>query len=140
MEAEWELIRLESDGIIDGVVSEDSDRMVLGSKLVVQLQNKSAAPSDCDCTLVYGTHWYDLIDQDVISSPRIAERADFAVLMGCDYLPRAFGNSIAKIQSFSERWRSDRGLVLAEIESLGQVGGKRMRNGLPGNSHRFDRA
>ena len=100
MEAEWELMRLESDGIIDGVVSEDSDCLVLGSKLVVQLLDKSAAPSDCNCTLVYGTRWYDLIDQEVISSPTIAERADFAVLMGCDYLPRAFGNSIAKIQPF----------------------------------------
>ena len=55
MEAEWELMRLESDGIIDGVVSEDSDCLVLGSKLVVQLLDKSAAPSDCNCTLVYGT-------------------------------------------------------------------------------------
>jgi hypothetical protein len=60
--------------------------------------------------------------------------------MGCDYLPRAFGNTIVKIQSFFDRWRSDRGLILAEIESHGQVGGKRMRNGLPGYTQRFDRA
>ena len=34
MEAEWELCRLE--GIIDGIVSEDSDCLVLGCKLVIQ--------------------------------------------------------------------------------------------------------
>jgi exonuclease 1 len=39
MEAEWELSRLEADGIIDGVVSEDSDCLVLGCETVVQLLN-----------------------------------------------------------------------------------------------------
>jgi hypothetical protein len=82
-----------------------------------------------------------LVDLEVTSSPTvIAERADFAVLMDSDYFPRAFGNTMVEIRSFFDRRRSDRGLVLAEIESHGLVGGKRMRDDLPGYTQRFDRA
>ena len=37
MEAEWELTKLEKDGVIYAVVSEDSDLFVLGCKVMIQL-------------------------------------------------------------------------------------------------------
>ena len=64
MEAEWELSRLEADGIIDGVVSEDSDCLVLGCKLVVQLLNKGADPLGLNCSFVRRETWVNLVSCD----------------------------------------------------------------------------
>ena len=139
MEAEWELCRLESDGIIDGIISEDSDCLVLGCKLAMQMLDKTADPSVPNCSFVHGSCRYDFVAEEFIDSPSIAERADIAVLMGCDYLNRAYGNSIAKIKTFFNRWRDEKDEILAEIELKGQVG-KRMRNGLPGFAQQFRRA
>ena len=140
MEAEWELCRLESDGIIDGILSEDSDCLVLGCKLAVQLLDKSIDPMGLNCTFVPGSRWYDFVSNEVIDQPTIPELAELAVLMGCDYLDRAYGNTILKIKTFFTRWRSDRNVILSEIETKGQVGGKRMRAGIPGYRASFDHA
>ena len=93
-----------------------------------------------NCSFVYGSRWYDFVDQEMINCPTLSERSDVAVLMGCDYLDRAYGNSIVKIKSIFNRWRDDREGILAEIELKGQVGGKRMRSGLPGFTEQFHRA
>lgn len=140
MEAEWELIRLESDGIIDGIVSEDSDCLVLGCKLAVQLLSKTVNPLEPNCSFVYGTSWYDFVHKEMIDSPSISERADLAVLMGCDYLDRVHGNSVLKIKTCFSHWRVDREKILDEIELSGQVGGKRTRNGLQGFTQKFKNA
>lgn len=52
MEAEWELCRLEADGVIDGVVFEDSDCLVLGCELVIQQLDKGSDPVGLNCSFV----------------------------------------------------------------------------------------
>ena len=65
MEAEWELCRLESDGIIDGFVPEDSDCLVLG---VIQQLNKESGPLGLNCSFVTRQTWVDLVS-GVIADP-----------------------------------------------------------------------
>lgn len=55
--------------------------------------------------------------------PLLGEMADFAVLLGVDYLDRAYSNSVAKVKGFFPNWRS---------EINGQVKGKKSRAGIPG--------
>lgn len=131
MEAEWELVRLIKDGIIDAIVSEDSDFFVLGSQVMIQLLDINIDPAGVNCTVVTGSTWYEYVDR-IITNPSSAELADFAVLLGVDYLDRAYGNSVNKVKRFFADWRTCKEEVLSQIESDGQVGGKRSRAGIPG--------
>ena len=139
MEAEWELSKLEADGIIDGVVSEDSDCLVLGCKLVVQLLNKGADPLGFNCSFVRRETWVSLVT-DTLQGASISELTDFAVLLGVDYLERANGNSLKKIQTFFTEWRTNKSSILSQIETNGKVGLKRPGTGLPNYSTTFQHA
>ena len=139
MEAEWELCRLEADGIIDGVVSEDSDCLVLGCKLVIQQLNKGSDPLGLNCSFVRRQTWVDLVS-GVIPDPTQSEFSDFAVLLGVDYLDRASGNSLTKVKSFFGAWRTTKEQTLSNIESHGQVGPKRSRAAIPNYTATFKRA
>ena len=123
MEAEWELSRLENDGIIDAVVSEDSDCFVLGCKIMIQLLDINIVHSEVNCSKVTGECWYEYVST-ILPNPSRSEMADFAVLLGVDYLDRAHGNSISKVKQFFRKWRSNKEEVLSQIESNGQVKGK----------------
>jgi hypothetical protein len=131
MEAEWELSRLENDGIIDAVVSEDSDCFVLGCKIMIQLLDINIVHSEVNCSKVTGECWYEYVST-ILPNPSRSKMADFAVLLGVDYLDRAHGNSISKVKQFFRKWRSNKEEVLSQIESNGQVKGKRSRAGIPG--------
>ena len=131
MEAEWELSRLENDGIIDAVVSEDSDCFVLGCKVMIQLLDITIDPSDVNCSKVIGECWYEYV-RNILPNPSRSEMADFAVLLGVDYLNRAHGNSVSKVKKFFADWRTNKEEVLSQIETNGQVKGKRSRAGIPG--------
>lgn len=131
MEAEWELTRLEADGIIDAIVSEDSDFFVLGSKVMIQLLDITIDPAEVNCSVVKGRTWYEYVN-NIIANPSRAEMADFAVLLGVDYLDRAYGNSVNKVKRLFPDWRTCKEEVLSQIESNSQVRGKRSRAGIPG--------
>ena len=88
MEAEWELCRQEADGIIDGIVSDDSDCLVLGCKLAIQQLDKGSHPAGLNCSFVRRESWVNIVS-DVMPDPTLSELSDFAVLMGVDYLDRA---------------------------------------------------
>ena len=139
MEAEWELCRLEKDGIIDAVVSEDSDCFVLGCKKVIQLLDINIDPLGLNCTLVTGSCWTTYVN-NILPNPTTAEMADFAVLLGVDYLDRAYGNSVNKVSRFFPKWRDIREETLSHIQSHGQVGGSRTRPGIPGYVKTFTEA
>ena len=139
MEAEWELCRLEADGIIDGVVSEDSDCLVLGCKLVIQQIDKGSDPLSLNCSMVTRKTWVDFVSE-VIPEPTMSELSDFAVLLGVDYLDRAYGNSVLKVKSFFGNWRTNKGKILSSIESHSRVGVKRNRAGVPNYTLTFKRA
>ena len=139
MEAEWELCRLEADGIIDGVVSEDSDCLVLGCKLVIQQLNKGSDPLGLNCSFVTRQTWVNLVS-GVIPDPTASELSDFAVLLGVDYLDRAHGNSITKVKSFFGDWRTTKEEILSNIVSHGQVSTKRSRAGIPNYTSTFKQA
>ena len=95
MEAEWELCGLEKDGIIDAVVSEDSDCFVLGCRKMIQLLDIKVDPLGPNCSMTTGNCWADYVG-NIIPNPSPAELADFAVLLGVDYLDRAYSNSVKK--------------------------------------------
>ena len=139
MEAEWELCRLEADGVIDGVVSEDSDCLVLGCELVIQQLDKGSDPVGLNCSFVRRQTWLDLVS-GVIPDPTMSELSDFAVLLGVDYLDRAYGNSITKVKSFFGGWRTIKDETLSNIENHGQVGTKRSRAAIPDYTSTFARA
>ena len=138
MEAEWELCRLKVDGIIDGIVSEDSDCLVLGCKLAVQQLDKGSDITGLNCSFVRRESWVNIVS-DVMPDPTMSELSDFAVLMGVDYLDRAHGNSLSKIKSYFGDWRTKKDDVIATIESYGQVGPKR-RAALPNYATTFQKA
>lgn len=131
MEAEWELCRLERDGIIDAVASEDSDCFVLGCITMIQLLDIRVSPTGINCTIISGNCWSDYVN-DIMPDASLSDMADFAVLLGVDYLDRAFGNSITKVKTFFPNWRDEREEILQQIENYGQVKGKRSRAGIPG--------
>jgi 5'-3' exonuclease len=131
MEAEWELCKLEMDGVIDAVVSEDSDCFVLGCKVMIQLLDKDLPPLGLNCSAVTGSQWYDYVN-NILPNPSTSELADFAVLLGVDYLNRAYGNSVNKVKGFFVDWRTRKEEILCQIESAGQVQPKRSRAGIPG--------
>ena len=139
MEAEWELCRLEADGIIDGVISEDSNCLVLGCQLVIQQLNKGSDPLGLNCSFVRRQTWVDLVS-GVIADPTLSEFSDFAVLLGVDYLDCASGNSMTKVKSFFGDWRTIKDQTLSNIESHGQVGTKRSRAAIPNYCETFKRA
>ena len=136
MEAEWELCRLEREIVIDAVASEDSDLFVLGCQTLIQLLNVRAGADSCDCTIVSGFTWTDYVN-NILPEATIEETADFAVLLGCDYLGRAYGNSVKKVTSIFPNWRSQKESIIHKIETNGQVSGKRLRNGIPGCKETF---
>ena len=131
MEAEWELCKLESDGVIDAVASEDSDCFVLGCTNIIQLIDINASTTDPNCTIISGNRWSDYVN-DILPDATLSEMADFAVLLGVDYLDRAYGHSINKVKTFFPNWREEKEVILLQIENNGQVKGKRSRAGIPG--------
>ena len=139
MEAEWELCRLEKDGVIDAVVSEDSDCFVLGCQSLIQLLDIKVDPLGPNCSMTTGRCWVDYV-ANVIPDPSSSELADFAVLLGVDYLDRAYGNSVTKVSRIFANWRNIKEETLQEIESNGQVGGSRRGGGLPGYIKTFKEA
>lgn len=64
MEAEWDLTRLELDGVIDAIVSEDSDFFVLGSKVLIQLLDINIAPDGVNCSAVMGSCWQNFTESE----------------------------------------------------------------------------
>ena len=135
-EAEWDLTRLELYGVIDAIVSEDSDCFVLESKVLIQLLDINIAPDGVNCSAVMGSCWHEYVNK-ILPNPSTAEKANFAVLLGVDYLDRAYGNSVNKVKRIFADWRTSKEEVLSKIESNGQVGGKRSRAGIPGYAKTF---
>ena len=136
MEAEWELCRLERDGIIDAVAPEDSDCYVLGCLNMIQLLDIRVSPTGPNCTITSGNTWTEYV-KNILPDATLGEMADFAVLLGVDYLDRAYGNSVAKVKGFFPNWRSEKDEILSQIKNNGQVKGKRSRAGIPGYSKTF---
>jgi XPG I-region len=122
MEAEWELCRLERDGIIDAVASEDSDCFVSGCLNMIQLLDIRVSPTGLNCTIISGNSRTEYVKK-VLPDATLGEMADFAVLLGVDYL----GNSVANMKGFFSNWRSEKDEILLQIENNGQVKGKRSR-------------
>lgn len=121
MEAEWELCRLEKDRVIDGIVSEDSDCFVLGCQTLIQLLDIDQDPLEPNCSMTTGSCWVNYVS-DILSDPSPSELADFAVLLGSDYLDRAVGTSVHDVRRIFADWRSIKEETLQQIESNGSVG------------------
>ena len=127
MEAEWDLCRLERDGIIDAVASDDSDCFVLGCSTVIQLLDLKIVATGLNCTIVPGECWTSYME-NILPNATTEEMADFAVLLGVDYLNRAHGNSIKKVTKFFKRWREEKEDILLSIQTTGS----KSKTGIPG--------
>ena len=94
------------------------------------------SPTESNCSILSGNRWSDYV-KEVLPDATLGDMADFAVLLGVDYLDRAFGNSISKVKSFFPNWREEKEEILLQIENYGQVKGKRSRAGIPGYAKTF---
>lgn len=120
MEAEWELCKLEIDGVIDAVASN-----------IIQLLDINVNSTDLNCTIISGNRWTDYVN-DIIPDATLGEMAYFAVLLGVDYLERPYSNSVSKVKSFFPNWRKEKEDILLQMEKNDQLKGKRSRAGIPG--------
>ena len=127
MEAEWDLCRLEMDGIIDAVASNDSDCFVLGCSTVIQLFDLKISATGLNCTIVLGECLTNYM-HNILPNATTGEMADFAVLLGVDYLDRAHGNSVKKVTKLFQRWRDKKEDILEAIQNRGA----KSRTGIPG--------
>ena len=103
MEAEWELCKLERDGIIDAVASEDSDCFVLGCANIIQLIDVGASPTESNCTILSGNRWSDYV-KEVLPDATLGDMADFAVLLGAKH------SAIQSMRQYTSRAVSKRSL------------------------------
>ena len=112
------------------MVSENSDCFVLGCKSMIQLLYINIDPLGLNCTLVTGSCWTSYVN-NILPCPTTAQMADFALLLGVDFLYRAYGNSVNKVSPFFPKWREIRDETLSHIQSHGQVSGSRTRPAIP---------
>ena len=84
MEAEWQLVYMENVGIIDGIISRDTDILALGAKRVICDLNFASL----NCTILNSVDVLAMI-QNTFVNCKNASRQDaisLCVFLGCDYI------------------------------------------------------
>ena len=109
IEAEWQLVSLENQGVIDGILSVDSDCLCLGARRVItefatNVENSTDKEVDVKCTI-----W---TQEEVLlgfkkmlgcrKDPTIADFRAFCVFAGCDYLKRTA--SLSTLTNAFSQW------------------------------------
>ncbi|PKS13013.1 hypothetical protein jhhlp_000354 [Lomentospora prolificans] len=99
-EADAQLVYLERKGLIDGILSEDSDLLVFGAKRLITKLDKYGACIEinrrdfCACREVSLTGW---TDQDF---------RRMAILSGCDYLPGLKGTGLKTAYRYLRKYKT----------------------------------
>ena len=96
-EADLQLIKLEKDGVVDGIISEDGDEFALGAKMLYCKMNRKKN----------GEYQFKVLDRDKFfhqSNPYKSKLnkypqhvIDAALLLGNDYVPRIHNNGAATV-------------------------------------------
>lgn len=96
-EADQQMVRLEKDGIVDGIISEDGDEVALGAKLLLTKMSRKSN----------GEFQFKVFEREKLLSPgnpynsKLCKHhsliTDTALLLGNDYIDRVKGNGAATV-------------------------------------------
>ncbi|KAJ4984784.1 exo1 protein [Stagonosporopsis vannaccii] len=108
-EADSQMVYLERKGIIDGILSEDSDLLVFGAKCLITKLDKYG-----DCIEVNRSHFTACREVSLVGW----SDADFrrmAILSGCDYLPGIGGLGLKTAHRMLRKYKTVDRLVKAAL-------------------------
>uniref|UniRef100_A0A7S2KZ73 Exonuclease 1 n=1 Tax=Leptocylindrus danicus TaxID=163516 RepID=A0A7S2KZ73_9STRA len=92
-EAEWQLVSLERQGLIDGIVSEDGDNIILGARTVIT--RLDFVTGSC---FIYRNH--EIWQQESAGAGEWVDHLpELATFLGNDYTKRLYGFSPRKVSS-----------------------------------------
>lgn len=99
-EADAQLFYLEREGIVDGVITEDSDLLVFGCKTVIFKLEK-----DGSCVSIDRNKFAEVRELSLINWTPLQFRR-MAMLSGCDYLPSIPGIGLKKAHRMLKRFKT----------------------------------
>ena len=127
LEADQQMAKLEKDGIVDGIISEDGDMIANGAKRVF---SKMSRKSNGD--LQFKVYERDVFMSDanpyqskLCKYPELV--TDAAILMGNDYAPRIEGNGHCKVLG---SWEKTRQWDEGKQKYVNVSTGRRLDNGM----------
>ena len=94
-EAEWQLVSLERQGLIDAIVSEDGDCLILGAKTVVTRLNFSTG----SCYIYNSNEVWQRECAGRGGYQKASVLPEMATFLGNDYIHRLYGFSPTKVKS-----------------------------------------
>jgi exonuclease-1 len=109
MESDWQLVELERSGIAQASLSEDSDLLPIGSKLLITKLKffiKDGIPAH-ECVLIDGYKFRNDCASKIIQVVGSFSSDDFisyCLFLGCDYLPRPKQQGPAKARELVKSW------------------------------------
>lgn len=110
-EADAQLAYLEAEGIIDGVVTEDSDLLVFGCKTVLFKLDQAGNAVE----MLQHRFWTNR--QVALSGWTAVEFRQMAILSGCDYLPSIVGMGLKNAHRLLRRYKTvDKVLQAVRLE------------------------
>nr|GAT59266.1 exodeoxyribonuclease 1 [Mycena chlorophos] len=102
-EADAQLAYLEAQGIISGIITEDSDLLVFGCRNVLYKMDAVSATAECISQADFPRITSDGISLHGFS---LAQFRAMAILSGCDYLPSIPGIGLKTACSLLRKWRT----------------------------------
>ncbi|CAK9781518.1 hypothetical protein CC85DRAFT_282659 [Cutaneotrichosporon oleaginosum] len=99
-EADAQLYYLEREGVVDGIITEDSDLLVFGCKTVIFKLEK-----DGSCVSIESRRFGEVRELDLTNWTNLQFRR-MAMLSGCDYLPSIPGIGVKKAHRLLRRCKT----------------------------------
>lgn len=110
-EADAQLAYLEAQGLIDGIITEDSDLLVFGCKTVLFKLDQAGNAVE----MLQHTFWSNR--QIALSGWTAVEFRQMAILSGCDYLPSIVGMGLKNAHRLLRRYKTiDKVLQAVRLE------------------------
>ncbi|KAJ7061008.1 PIN domain-like protein [Mycena amicta] len=104
-EADAELTYLEQEGIISGIITEDSDLLVFGCRNVLYKMDAVSATAECISQADF-PRITSAVDGISLHGFSLAQFRAMAILSGCDYLPSIPGIGLKTACSLLRKWRT----------------------------------
>ncbi|SJX63415.1 related to EXO1-exonuclease which interacts with Msh2p [Sporisorium reilianum f. sp. reilianum] len=115
-EADAQLAYLEAEGIIDGIITEDSDLLVFGCKTVLFKLDQAGNAVE----MLQQRFWTNR--QIALSGWTAVEFRQMAILSGCDYLPSIVGMGLKNAHRLLRRYKTvDKVLQAVRLEGKMRV-------------------
>ena len=106
MEAEWQLVQLEKDGITDGSISEDTDLIPLGSKLMVKnIDYKNNTFVSLKPLERWNDYFKDHMSNNATGTVwRFHDLIAYCIFLGCDFANRVKNIGPERIKTLMVHW------------------------------------